>query len=151
VKDQSTHRWIKAGALKHGTHLRTPGSASVTTLGGHVPAKAGGWMWDLTVPGGGDHDFYIRVEAASVLVHNCGNEELARNIAGHADIHFSGTTEEAAQTIQDVLDSSDSLSRELANGRTAYYNDGVIVIQNPNVTYGGTAYPGSFDDFLELR
>jgi hypothetical protein len=29
------------------------------------------WIWDLTVPDGGDHDFYIRTTAAPVLVHNC--------------------------------------------------------------------------------
>jgi hypothetical protein len=28
-------------------------------------------MWDLTVPGNGDHDFYIDTAVASVLVHNC--------------------------------------------------------------------------------
>ena len=27
-------------------------------------------MWDLTVPGGADHDFYIDTIAAPVLVHN---------------------------------------------------------------------------------
>jgi hypothetical protein len=27
-------------------------------------------MWDLTVPGNNDHDFYVEVAAASVLVHN---------------------------------------------------------------------------------
>jgi hypothetical protein len=30
-------------------------------------------MWDLTVPGNNDHDFYIQVIAAAILVHNCGN------------------------------------------------------------------------------
>lgn len=29
-------------------------------------------MWDLTVPGGNDHDFYIDTAAAPVLVHNVG-------------------------------------------------------------------------------
>jgi hypothetical protein len=28
-------------------------------------------MWDLTVPGNNDHDFYIDVSATAVLVHNC--------------------------------------------------------------------------------
>jgi hypothetical protein len=28
-------------------------------------------MWDLTVPGNDDHDFYIDTIAATVLVHNC--------------------------------------------------------------------------------
>jgi hypothetical protein len=28
-------------------------------------------MWDLAIPGGNDHDFYIVTIAAAVLVHNC--------------------------------------------------------------------------------
>jgi hypothetical protein len=28
-------------------------------------------MWDLTVPGVGDHDFYIQAVSSAVLVHNC--------------------------------------------------------------------------------
>jgi hypothetical protein len=82
------------------------------------------------------------------------NAEVARNIAGHAaEEHLGTTPEEGAETIQRVLDSPDSLTRPLANDRTAYYNseEGVIVIENPNVAYGGTAYPGSFDDYLKLR
>jgi hypothetical protein len=40
---------------------------------GWVPRQRDGWMWDLTVPGGGDHDFYIDTTAADVLVHNCSD------------------------------------------------------------------------------
>jgi len=29
-------------------------------------------MWDLTVPGNNDHDFYINTITTDVLVHNCG-------------------------------------------------------------------------------
>jgi hypothetical protein len=32
-------------------------------------------MWDLSVPGGGDHDFYIDVVRTAVLVHNCPDVE----------------------------------------------------------------------------
>jgi hypothetical protein len=51
--------------------------------GGSVPTDRDGWMWDLTVPGNNDHDFYVlpatdgadrtyHVEAGEVpvLVHN---------------------------------------------------------------------------------
>ena len=37
-----------------------------------VPAVHDGWMWDLTVPGNNDHDFYVAVAATAVLVHNIG-------------------------------------------------------------------------------
>jgi hypothetical protein len=30
-------------------------------------------MWDISVPGGHDHDFYIDTTIATILVHNCPN------------------------------------------------------------------------------
>ncbi len=65
-------RWIKASALRYGTHLRTPSGGPATVLGGWAPEVTTGWMWDLTVPGNNDHDFYVDTDAAAVLVHNCG-------------------------------------------------------------------------------
>jgi hypothetical protein len=86
--DVTAHRWVKAGALRYGAHLRTPAGGTATVLGGRAPQDRLGWMWDLTIPG--DHDFYIvpasavglkpdrsRVtydvvtEPTAVLVHNC--------------------------------------------------------------------------------
>ncbi|HCU93519.1 MAG TPA: hypothetical protein DHU96_12635, partial [Actinobacteria bacterium] len=77
VSGTGGHRggWVKAGALRYGTHLRTPsGSDGATALGGWIPEQRDGWMWDITVPGGGDHDFYIDVIHTAVLVHNCPME-----------------------------------------------------------------------------
>jgi RHS repeat-associated protein len=74
-------RWIKAAALRHGTHLRTPGGSTATVVGGWIPQQRDGWMWDLTIPG--DHDFYVEAvqrsgdsmyraaEPVALLVHNC--------------------------------------------------------------------------------
>jgi hypothetical protein len=85
-------RWIKADALKYGTHLRTPsGSSTAVVTGGWVPQQRDGWMWDLTIPGDNDHDFYVASagsgkayseDAASVpvLVHNanfCGIKHVS--------------------------------------------------------------------------
>jgi hypothetical protein len=67
-------RWVKAGALRHGTRLRTPAGSIATVLSGQAPKVTTGWMWDLTVPGNNDHDFYIATVAADVLVHNCPSE-----------------------------------------------------------------------------
>jgi RHS repeat-associated protein len=81
--------WIPAKHLKPGMHLKTPDGQSAVVVGGSVPAVHSGWMWDLTVPGNNDHDFYVLasdpgqpgnshhthyVEAGntSVLVHNSG-------------------------------------------------------------------------------
>jgi hypothetical protein len=70
--DAGHHRWVKAAALKYGTRLRTPAGATATTRGGHDPAVTTGWMWDLNIPGGNDHDFYIHAADTAILVHNCG-------------------------------------------------------------------------------
>jgi RHS repeat-associated protein len=65
-------RWVKAGALKYGTHLRTSVGGSALVLGGAAARQQDGWMWDITVPGDNDHDFYVRTASTGVLVHNCG-------------------------------------------------------------------------------
>jgi hypothetical protein len=31
----------------------------VAVVGGAAPKVHDGWMWDLTVPGNNDHDFYV--------------------------------------------------------------------------------------------
>jgi hypothetical protein len=84
-------RWVKAGSLKYGTHLRTPsGTDNAVVAGGWVPAQRDGWMWDLTITP--SHDFYIGTEASNVLVHNCAagdprwvaRAQAARNAANRA-------------------------------------------------------------------
>jgi Pretoxin HINT domain len=70
-RDVTQRRWVKAAALNNGDTLRTASGTTATAAGGHVPATASGWMWDLTVPGNGDHDFYIDTTVATILVHNC--------------------------------------------------------------------------------
>jgi hypothetical protein len=45
-------RWVKAGTLKYGTHLRTPGgSDDATVVSGWIPRQRDGWMWDLCAAG----------------------------------------------------------------------------------------------------
>jgi len=84
--DPAAHRWIKAAALKHGTHLRTPAGGPATVIGGRTPRRRTGWMWDLTIPH--VHDFYIQPQphapsprthakagagtTTAILVHNTG-------------------------------------------------------------------------------
>jgi len=71
--DATTHRWVKAGTLRYGTHLRTPNGGTATVLGGQASRHRSGWMWDLTIPG--DHDFYIQAATTAILVHNCGPQD----------------------------------------------------------------------------
>jgi len=112
---RNSGRWVKAGALKYGTHLRTPdGSNTATVVGGWIPRQRDAWMWDLTIPGNNDHDFYVlgtagqaisgnyphHVEAdtTAVLVHNydgCWEEEFSNlkdgNQAGSVKVVSSET------------------------------------------------------------
>ena len=53
--------------------------STATVLGGWIPAQRDGWMWDLTVPGNNDHDFYIDTIATAVLVHNCAASNVPRS------------------------------------------------------------------------
>jgi hypothetical protein len=70
----------KVGSLKCGTHLRTPGGSDAAVVADDwIPPQRDGWMWDLTIPRGNDHDFYVDIEAADVLVHNCGQGDLNYN------------------------------------------------------------------------
>jgi hypothetical protein len=56
--------------------LKTPDGQSAVVVGGSVPVVHDGWMWDLTVPGNNDHDFYVAVAATAVLVHNCPTDNV---------------------------------------------------------------------------
>ena len=82
---QSTHRWVKAAALKYGTHLRSPSGGTATSLGGHAPRGDTGWMWDLTIPG--DHDFYIQAAETAILVHNNTPCDMVRTNVGSGNAY----------------------------------------------------------------
>ena len=62
--------WIPAKQLKPGMHLKTPDGQSAVVVGGSVPAVHDGWMWDLTVPGNNDHDFYVLAVGASTRTYH---------------------------------------------------------------------------------
>src|SRR6185437_1416099 len=67
-------------------------------VGGSTPAVHDGWMWDLTVPGNNDHDFYViagtSIQDSShhtyygvagdtpVLVHNTCGDGIGRELLG---------------------------------------------------------------------
>jgi len=68
--DPSDGKWVQAAGLRVGEPLQGANGTTVTAYGGSAPAVSADWMWDLTVPGGNDHDFYVRIATTSVLVHN---------------------------------------------------------------------------------
>jgi hypothetical protein len=59
------------------------------------------------------------------------------------------TRQEFANVIEDTVMKGES--RDLSNGRTAYWNDGIVVIRDPGSEDGGTAFrPPSYDYFKGL-
>ena len=70
VLGPSLNQWVAATKLGKGEHLKTANGTVATADGGTPPADHDGWMWDLTVPGNNDHDFYVVGNVATVLVHN---------------------------------------------------------------------------------
>jgi hypothetical protein len=55
----SQKQWVPAAKLRKGEHLQTPDGTLATADGGSTPKIRDGWMWDLTVPGNNDHNFYV--------------------------------------------------------------------------------------------
>jgi hypothetical protein len=110
--DPVRRQWVKAAALRKGEPLRTPGSRAAYADGGTTPKVHDGWMWDLTVPGNNDHDFYVQsalfennrqisdaaAENKSVLVHNdsCpvyrveGTPNTRLSIDGNGNVSITG-------------------------------------------------------------
>ena len=79
----SLNQWIPGKQLKPGEKLKTPDGQTAVVVGGSVPADHDGWMWDLTVPGNNDHDFYVLATGTAVegiLVHNsdCPTTDIYR-------------------------------------------------------------------------
>jgi hypothetical protein len=106
----------------------------------------GGWMWDLTVPGSNDHDFYVTVTATTaVLVHNCPEgQEVANNVVDHTDArvqegdgthYISGVSpDNYVSYIDGILDGDTPgvETRYLSGGRVGYYDPstGVVIIED---------------------
>jgi hypothetical protein len=124
---------MAAAKLKKGDHLNTANGTVATADGGTTPKDHDGWMWDLTVPGINDHDFYVAVAATAVLVHNCTEgEKIANNIADHANgraqagdgTHYVSGVEpqNLPSYVHQVLDGEAPgvETRYLSNGRVAY-------------------------------
>jgi hypothetical protein len=130
--DTGRHRWVKAAALKYGTRLRTPAGATATALGGHDPKATTGWMWDLSIPGGNDHDFYVlpgdsegayyhsdEHGVAAVLVHNVNDPCDIPTLKSYArQIRLSGDTQRAvnSRVIAVGQDEAGSLTAGSSNG-----------------------------------
>jgi hypothetical protein len=165
--DVTHDKWVRAGKLRSGVELRTAYGTAVTVAVGYTPRETTGWMWDISVPGGGDHDFYIDTTITTILVHNCpdsmseSGQNLDRNgftRAGRAfqkhffrggfdspsAAGFSGGTQAA-----DVMNSlgQDTLDDILTNPQTATQEYGDVM--DMKLPWGGARFiNGIFDGFL---
>jgi hypothetical protein len=87
VNTPSLNQWLPASNLKPGERLKTSDGTLAVADGGTTPKVHDGWMWDLTVPGNNDHDFYVLTAeggdqaghgvgtgGTAVLVHNNNDE-----------------------------------------------------------------------------
>ena len=94
--DPYLHYWVSANKLSKNEHLKASNGATVTVVGGTAPKQHDGWMWDLTVPGNNDHDFYVTSSATAVLVHNSdcpmpgagGTQVTSRTLMQNSDFHI---------------------------------------------------------------
>jgi hypothetical protein len=116
--DPHLHQWIPASKLKKGGHLQTPDGTTAIADGGITPKDHQGWMWDLTIPGNDDHDFYVLPASASqvvglpasahgadgtpILVHNA-NEDCI-NWSPKSVKTFGHTFSDHAKSIQQLAD-----------------------------------------------
>jgi hypothetical protein len=93
-------------------------------------------MWDLTVPGNNDHDFYVATVGTStaVLVHNCGRLVIGRM----ADLQAPGAIGPDEYTLLDKL------TPDLGSPRANWYrNAGALRAElNTGITEIRDASPG---------
>jgi hypothetical protein len=102
--DVTDDRWVKAGKLKPGDRLRSANGTTVAVVSGSAAAGTAGWMWDISVPGGNDHDFYIYTTIATILVHNCDGEDSI----DPRDVHGALRGAERGVNPQDIWSNPDS-------------------------------------------
>jgi YD repeat-containing protein len=108
--DPKARKWVEAGQLRKGESLKTADGKTAVADGGTTPKDHVGWMWDITVPGDNDHDFYVLTAATgsartgntavggvSVLVHNCGS-------GARFEVDSQGTATDLTEGDPNILD-----------------------------------------------
>jgi hypothetical protein len=138
--------WIPAKHLKPGMRLKTPDGQIAVVVGGSVPAVHDGWMWDLTVPGNDDHDFYVEPAAVlpptragptgvPVLVHNDSCPVFRGTTKG-----FDGSA--GTQRVGVTPTSSDPGVATIFATHSQQFGDAVVQIASPEDIAGVERFPG---------
>jgi hypothetical protein len=124
----SLNQWLPASNLKPGEHLKTPDGTLAVADGGSVPAQHDGWMWDLTVPGNNDHDFYVLAANAgqpgngrhTYYVEAGNTPVLVHNSAGPCGTGLRG----ASSGLQSLFADGSVRGRSIIGIRSALLDDG---------------------------
>ena len=100
-----------------------------------------GWMWDLTVPGNNDHDFYVEAEDVGILVHNINDCSITQ-------------AEAKAQALADagVPTGAQPLEARMEPATTPPYQGGKKIFDenfNP-ISYSVETYETSDGDLVDL-
>jgi hypothetical protein len=111
------HYWVSANKLWKNEYLKTANGAVAVVVGGSTPKRHDGWMWDLTVPGNNDHDFYVVAGQTTVLVHNCGSDDATPLVSGKPNDAYFATQDEAKAAALQAYGVSDTSTVEV---RTMY-------------------------------
>jgi hypothetical protein len=80
-----------------------------------------------------------------------GGHAFDKHVIEQGEFPSVSTRGQFASTIEDAVMNGES--RVLSGGRTAYWNDGTVVIRNPGAADGGTAFrpTNGYDYFLGLH
>lgn len=152
------HYRVLANKLSKGEHLLTANGTVATADGGTNPKVRDGWMWDLTIPGDGDHDFYVIPDSGSyhdaglrthyveagdtpVLVHNSGcGPRFAVNSIGTA-IDLAHPTVDTATGV--LSPTGKGMVYDVPGGMGLNSRVTQVRVMNP-VTTGKYQYPNGY-------
>lgn len=93
----------------------------------------------------------VRLRAQLTGEEIAGGHAFQKHVINQAEFPGITTRSQFAQHIEDVV--SNGVMRPLSNGRSAYWQNGTVVIRNPNAVDGGTAFrpTSGYDYFLNLH
>jgi hypothetical protein len=93
----------------------------------------------------------VRLRAELTGKEISGGHAFEKHVIEQGEFPGITTREQFASTIEEVVRNGEM--RPLSNGRSAYWQDGTIVIRNPNAVDGGTAFrpTNGYDYFMNLH
>jgi SCP1.201-like deaminase len=136
VNTPRLRQWVPAAKLKYGEHLNSPDGVTAVVTGGITPKQHDGWMWDLTIPGNDDHDFYV-ISAQADGSHGAHHAEAD-------DVPVLVHNASCPTFVSNAL--SDLLTKRITTGRM-FSSSGTAI--GPEITSGSDALSASAQSSLE--